>query len=203
MTGILSIDIETKNFSHEIGGWGNTHLFEPTVVATWDGTSGTVYCNKAQAKEFLDKGVTVKPLHAEVIGKDIEAHIANGGKVIGHNIVGFDLPILRDSLDCWSAGDILGKAGDCIIDTSAKLRSAAGSAIPLADACMHTLGKGKAMKSHDAPLEWRKGNYGKVADYCLKDAQLAYELWEHGNKEGFVKARCRKTGIVKEFEINW
>ena len=34
MTGILALDIETSNYSHEIGGWGNTHLFEPSVVAT-------------------------------------------------------------------------------------------------------------------------------------------------------------------------
>ena len=26
---ILALDIETANFSHEIGGWKNTHLFEP------------------------------------------------------------------------------------------------------------------------------------------------------------------------------
>ena len=34
MSDVLAIDIETENFSHEIGGWGNTHMYSPTVVAT-------------------------------------------------------------------------------------------------------------------------------------------------------------------------
>ena len=49
MSDVMAIDIETENFSHEIGGWGNTHMFSPTVVATWTGDGGTVYCNKSQA----------------------------------------------------------------------------------------------------------------------------------------------------------
>ena len=27
MSDVMAIDIETENFSHEIGGWGNTHMF--------------------------------------------------------------------------------------------------------------------------------------------------------------------------------
>ena len=203
MSDVMAIDIETENFSHEIGGWGNTHMFSPTVVATWTGDGGTVYCNKSQAGEFLPEGVKLKSLSPEVLGRDIEQHIAKGGKVVGHNIIGFDLPVLRDSLDCWTAGDLLGKASETLIDTSAKLRSASKSTIPLSDACIHTLGMDKSMKSHDAPLEWRKGNYGKVAEYCLKDAQLSYDLWKFGNTEGFVKARCRETGSIKEYEVEW
>ena len=203
MTDLLALDIETKNFSHEIGGWGNTHLFEPTVIATWDGHKGTVYCNKHQAKEFLPDNVKVKPMHPEVLGKDLSNHIIKGGKVLGHNITHFDLPILRDSLDCWAAGDMLGKASEQIVDTSVLLRKANGKPISLADAVQHTLGKNKLMKSHDAPLEWRKGNYGKVAEYCLKDAQLTHELWEHGCEEGIIKSRCRTTGDIIEIEVNW
>ena len=41
--GMLALDIETANYSHDIGGFHNTVLFEPTVVATWDGDQGTVY----------------------------------------------------------------------------------------------------------------------------------------------------------------
>ena len=94
MTDILSLDIETGNYSYEIGGWDKTAMFEPTVVATWDGSNGTVYCNKA-----LDIEATVKELHPRTLGEDLTAHIEKGGKVLGHNIKGFDLPVLRDALD--------------------------------------------------------------------------------------------------------
>ena len=40
---VLALDIETKNMSHEIGGFGNTHMFQVSTVATWDGQTGTVY----------------------------------------------------------------------------------------------------------------------------------------------------------------
>ena len=52
MSDVMALDIETENYSHEIGGWNNTHMFEPTVVATWNGSEGVVYCNKSEAKKF-------------------------------------------------------------------------------------------------------------------------------------------------------
>jgi len=199
---MLALDIETANYSHEIGGWGQTHLFEPTVVATWDGENGVVYCNEPVTKA-LPEGTVVKKLHPQIIGEDLAEHVNQGGLVLGHNLKKFDLPIIRDALDCWAAGDILTKSDEQVFDTSALLRAITGHAVPLSDACEHTLQKGKLMTSHDAPIEWRKGNFGKVAEYCLKDAELTYELWQHGVTEGFVKARCRHTGEVKEFEVDW
>ena len=40
---VLAIDLETKNFAHEIGGWGNTHMFQVSTVCTWDGDVGNIY----------------------------------------------------------------------------------------------------------------------------------------------------------------
>ncbi len=142
-------------------------------------------------------------LHPETLGKILSAHIEKGGRIVGHNLRNFDVRVLRDSLDCWAAGDALSKSKKHIIDTSVLLRSASKQRIPLSDACRHTLGNDKLMRSEEAPIEWRKGNFGKVAEYCLKDAQLSYELWKYGHHEGFVKARCRKSGAVTEYEVSW
>tara|TARA_R100001591_G_scaffold117742_1_gene137957 strand:- start:2613 stop:3221 length:609 start_codon:yes stop_codon:yes gene_type:complete len=202
MKKMLALDIETANFSHEIGGWGQNHLFEPTVVATWDGDTGTVYANESVEK-YLPKGTVIKSLHPKIIGEDLAKHVNDGGMVLGHNLKNFDLPIIRDALDCWTAGDIMAKSDEQVFDTSVLLKSIVGHAVPLSDACYHTLAKGKLMNSHDAPIEWRKGNYSKVAEYCLKDAELVYELWRYGVDEGVVKARCRHSGIVKEYEVDW
>ena len=103
---------------------------------------------------------------------DIIQFIEKEGMLLGHNIKRFDLPVLKDSLDCWTASDILFKSPDTIFDTSVILKSIIGHAIPLSDTVHHTLGKDKLMNSHDAPLEWRRGQYGKVAKYCLDDAKL-------------------------------
>lgn len=202
MPGMLALDIETANYSHEIGGWGETHMFEPSVVATWDGEQGVVYANESVAK-WLPEGTVIKRLHPKILGDDLAKHVAGGGQVLGHNLKKFDLPILRDAMDCWTARDLLNKSAETVFDTSFLLKGIIGHAVPLSDACYHTLGKGKLMNSHDAPIEWRKGNYSKVAEYCLKDAELVYELWKHGVDEGFVKARDRTDGVIKEFEVDW
>lgn len=203
MSGILALDIETSNFSHEIGGWDKTALFDPTVVATWDGDQGAVYCNKALDGGFFPEGTVVKELHPRVLGEDLDAFIAKGGRVLGHNIRHFDLPVLRDSLDCWSAGELLGKA-DFLLDTSILCKQAGGT--PLTDLdtlSRHTFADSKSGSSWEAPLMWKQRRYDEVAAYCLKDAQLVHRLWEHGCEHGIIKSRCRKTGNIVELEVEW
>ena len=199
MSKVMALDIETSNYSWQIGGWNNTHLFDPTVVATWDGENGHVF-----SKEDIElEDVTNHPLHPRDIGEHLQKHVEDGGVVIGHNLMGFDLPILRDALDCHYAGQLMKDNKKCVIDTSAMLRSAAGMPVTLGDVCKHTLGSSKLMESADAPKAWEEGRYNEVAEYCLKDAQLVYDLLYHGRDEGFVKARNIETGVVDDIEVMW
>ena len=194
----MALDIETSNYSWQIGGWDNTHLFDPTVVATWNGENGHVF-----SKEDIElEDVTIHPLHPKDIGEHLQKHVEDEGVVIGHNLMGFDLPVLRDALDCHYAGELMGKR-DNVIDTSAVLRSAAKMPVSLGDVCKYTLGSSKLMESADAPKAWEEGRYQEVAEYCLKDAQLVYDLLHHGRDEGFVKARNTETGIVDDIEVVW
>ena len=198
MSKVMALDIETSNFSWEIGGWDNTHLFDPTVVATWDGDNGHVF-----SKEDIElEGVTVHPLHPRDLGEHLEKHVDGGGVILGHNLMGFDLPVLRDALDCHYAGELMSNREN-IIDTSAILRSSAGMPVHLGDVCKHTLGTTKLMESADAPKAWEEGRYQEVAEYCLKDSQLVYDLLHYGREEGFVKARDTKSGVINDIEVMW
>ena len=198
MSKVMALDIETSNYSWQIGGWNNTHLFDPTVVATWDGENGHVF-----SKEDIElEDVTNHPLHPRDIGEHLQKHVEDGGVVIGHNLMGFDLPILRDAMDCHYAGELMSNKKS-VIDTSATLRSAAGMPVTLGDVCKHTLGSSKLMESADAPKAWEEGRYNEVAEYCLKDAQLVYDLLYHGRDEGFVKARNIETGLIDDIEVMW
>lgn len=203
MTDILSLDIETSNYSWEIGGWGNLSLFEPSVIATWDGENATIF-SKEDTIEV--EGATLHPLHPEILGDFLSAHIEKGGKILGHNIIKFDLPVIRDSLDCWAAGDVLGKS-DSIIDTKilfAKASLSYGKLLTsLGDLAKHNLNTDKLMASEDAPLAWRAGKFNEVAEYCLKDAQLTYDLYQMGRENNMLKSRCRETGDIKEVELEW
>ena len=198
MSKVMALDIETSNYSWQVGGWENTHLFEPTVVATWDGDNGHVF-----SKEDIElEGATAHPLHPRNLGEHLQKHVEDGGVVLGHNLMGFDLPVLRDALDCHYAGELMSNYKEHVIDTSAVLR-AGGMPVSLGDVCKHTLGSSKLMESADAPKAWEEGRYQEVAEYCLKDCQLVYDLLHHGRDEGFVKARNAETGIIDDIEVMW
>tara|TARA_R110002051_G_scaffold325552_1_gene428842 strand:- start:13887 stop:14498 length:612 start_codon:yes stop_codon:yes gene_type:complete len=202
MSKIMALDIETGNYSWEIGGWDKHSLFEPTVVATWDGENGHVF-SKADIK--MDNA-TVHPLHPRDLGEHIEKHIEAGGVILGHNIRKFDLPVLNAALDCRAAGDLMGKS-ESIIDTKLLIDKAAlvGDKIhtTLETLVRSTLDVGKSMKSEDAPIAWREGRYLEVADYCLKDCQLTYDLYMHGKENGIVKSRKMEDGSIVEIMVEW
>ena len=118
---VLAIDLETKNMSNDIGGWGNTHMFLVSTVCTWDGNKGTIYIDKP-VDNLIKSGVETKSLSE--LKYDLDDHLEKGGKLLGHNIAAFDLPVLRDAMDI-----------DCIhkymkthsyIDTSKELTKAHG-----------------------------------------------------------------------------
>jgi len=202
MTEIMALDIETSNYSYEIGGWNNKALFDTSVVATWDGKEAHLF-----TKEDIDvEGAIVHPLHPRDLGDHLQNHIEKGGQILGHNLYGFDLPVLRDSLDCWAAGDLMQKK-ESVLDTKNLVSSAAISKgkieTSLQSLVSQTLGKSKSMKSVDAPQAWREGKFTEVADYCLKDAKLTYDLFVHGRDTGIVKSRSLESGDIVEIEVEW
>tara|TARA_R110002020_G_scaffold84726_1_gene209664 strand:- start:1690 stop:2313 length:624 start_codon:yes stop_codon:yes gene_type:complete len=207
MPDVMGLDIETSNYSHEIGGWGNTSMFDPVVVATSGPFGDTIYTNAELNVDMLDKNTTLKELHPQTLGEDLIEIVTKGINIVGHNIKMFDLPILRDALDCWAAGDLLNKKVS-LIDTSFLIKQAAqrqsnNVALSLNELCRHTLRKTKTLTSNDAPILWKEGKYDLVSLYCLEDARLSRALWEHGKSEGVVKSRCRATGDIIELEVEW
>ena len=205
MSKIMALDIETTNFSHEIGGWGNTQLFDTSVVATWDGEEAHVFTKAfGHARNIEIDGAHIHALHPRELGEHLKKHVDNGGIIVGHNIRGFDLPVLRDSLDMHYAGVLLQKDNESVCDTSWEVRSACGKSHRLDSLCKHTLGVGKEiMESADAPVAWREGRELDVMKYCIADCKLNYDLFQHGRKEGFVKGRNEETGIIEEYQIGW
>ena len=207
MPDVMGLDIETSNYSHEIGGWNNTSMFDPVVVATSSPEGDTINTNAEVNSDMMENTTTVKSLHPQTLGDDLMDMVNKGYNIVGHNIKMFDLPILRDALDCWAAGDLLSKKVS-LIDTSFLIKQAAqrqnsAVALSLNELCRHTLKKTKILTSNDAPVLWKQGKYDLVSLYCLEDARLSRALWEHGKNEGVVKSRCRATGDIIEVEVEW
>jgi len=195
---VLALDIETKNYAHEIGGWNNTHLFQVSTVCTYDGNHGTVYIDKPIGS-IRKSNVTVKPL--KQLKFDLDAHRQDGGVLLGHNIVNFDLAVLKNAMDIYCIKEYLDKKA--YIDTSRLLTKQTGEHYGLDNLCQNTMNVAKLMSSSDAPKVWKAGKYTEVADYCLKDTEMVYDLWIHGKENNIVKGFSIKEEKLKELEVNW
>ena len=195
---VLAIDLETKNMSYDIGGFGNTHMFQVSTVATWDGANGTVYVDEA-VDSFAKSGHIIKPLSE--LKYDLDNHLEKGGVLLGHNIKAFDLSILRDSMDIFCINKYL--KSEKFIDTSRILMKEHGERFQLKNLVKCTMNDAKLMDSADAPKLWKMGQYDEVVEYCMKDTQLVFDLWKYGQENGIVKAFSLEKGEHKELEVKW
>ena len=195
---VLALDIETKNMSYDIGGFGNTHMFQVSTVATWDGNTGTVYVDEP-VDSFAKSGHIIKSLSE--LKYDLDEHLQKGGVLLGRNIAAFDLPILRDSMDIYCIGKYLKE--EKYIDTSKLILNGHGERYQLKNLVKCTMNDSKLMESADAPRLWKMGRYDEVVEYCMKDTQLVYDLWKYGQDNGFVKGFSIENGEHKDLEVNW
>ena len=195
---VLALDIETKNMSYEIGGFGNTHMFQVSTVATWDGNTGTVYVDEP-VDSFAKSGHVIKSLSE--LKYDLDNHFQKGGSLLGHNIVAFDLPILRDSMDIYCIHKYL--KDERYIDTSKILLKEHGERFQLKNLVKCTMNDAKLMDSADAPKLWKMGQYDEVVEYCMKETQLVYDLWKYGQTNGIVKAFSLEKAEHKDLEVKW
>jgi len=195
---VMALDIETKNMSHEIGGFGNTHMFQVSTVATWDGNTGTVYVDEP-VDTFAKSGHVIKSLGD--LKYDLDEHFEKGGVILGHNIVSFDLPILKNSMDIYCIRKYLDDKR--YIDTSRLLTADYGERFKLQNLGENTLKQDKLMDSADAPKLWKMGRYDEVVEYCLKDTQIVYDLWKYGQDNGIVKAFSIEKEEFVELEVDW
>jgi len=195
---VMALDIETKNMSYDIGGFGNTHMFQVSTVATWDGNTGTVYVDEP-VDSFAKSGHIVKSLRE--LKYDLDEHFQKGGVLLGHNIAAFDLPILKDSMDIYCIKQYL--EDKRYIDTSRILTKEHGERFPLSNLVKCTMDDFKLMDSADAPKLWKAGQYDEVVEYCMKDTQLVYDLWKYGQDNGIVKAFSVDKEKFVELEVKW
>jgi hypothetical protein len=177
---VMALDIETKNMSYDIGGFGNTHMFQVSTVATWDGNTGTVYVDEP-VDSFAKSGHIVKSL------RELKYDL--------------DEPILKNSMDIYCIKQYL--EDKRYIDTSRILTKEHGERFPLSNLVKCTMNDFKLMDSADAPKLWKAGQYDEVVEYCMKDTQLVYDLWKYGQDNGIVKAFSVDKEKFVELEVKW
>tara|TARA_R100001230_G_C5625955_1_gene134540 strand:- start:347 stop:850 length:504 start_codon:yes stop_codon:yes gene_type:complete len=167
-------------------------------VATWDGNICKVYVDEDVTDKISKSGYEAYPISQ--LKYDLDDHFEKGGKLLGHNIASFDLPVLKDSLDIYCIGKYLGEKR--YIDTSRELTKQFGERFRLQNLVDNTLGESKSLKSEDAPKLWKAGEYDTVVDYCIKDTKLVYDLWKSGQEKPLKAFSIEKEEMI-EMEVDW
>jgi len=197
MSNILSIDIETANTAADIGGWENTHMWIISCATTWDGKNATVYVDK----EMEIEGAIVKSLRQ--LKFDLDDHFEKGGKLLGHNIVAFDLPALRDSMDIYCVRKYLDDKDERCIDTSRLMTKASGRRIHLDNLAKCNLDAAKSADGLTAVKWWAEGKYEDVVKYCLLDSKLTLDIWKMGVEKKELQVFNEDEGEYEIVKLEW
>lgn len=176
--GVVVFDLETQRGFDEVGG--REHVgrlgLSLAVLYHYSTDSFRTYFEK-------DSSALVADLRAARL-------------VVGFNITSFDFTVLQP----YTQEDLRTLATlDIMRDVTRKL----GHRVALNSLVAATLGHRKIADGLMA-LEWfRRGEFGKIEEYCREDVRLTRDLYEYGQKEGFIYYTDKYTGQKKGIPVSW
>jgi DEAD/DEAH box helicase domain-containing protein len=159
-----------------VGGWGNVDKLKISIACAYD----------SKTDQFL-------VFRENEISKLNE--LCEDRLVIGYNIRGFDLIILKayglnlERLDVF----------DIMYDVQTLTRQ---KFLKLETLAQGTLNAGKSADGLLAVEWWKQGEIDKIIQYCQQDVQVTRDIFEYGRKNGLVKLR-RADGSDTDVKVNW
>lgn len=160
MSNEVVLDIETQNTFAEVGGYHPEKLKVSVVVAYfYDSDEYVAYQEHELPKLFK--------------------RLEQGGRIIGYNNVGFDIPVLNQ----YYAGDLLQLPQ---LDMLAKIHSSLGYRIKLDDVAAATIGTKKSAHGLLAVQWWKEGKVQEIIDYCRQDVKVTKEVYEFGRENKYI-----------------
>lgn len=172
----LVFDLETQNLVQDVGGWGHIDKLKISVACAYDSKTNQMLSFRENEIHKLNE-------------------LCEERLVVGYNIRGFDLIILKaygldlEKLDVF----------DLMYDVQTLTRQ---KFLKLETLAQGTLNAGKSADGLMAVEWWKQGEIDKIIQYCQQDVQVTKDIFEFGRKNGFVKLR-RADGSDTEVKVNW
>jgi len=177
MRNIIAFDLETRRTADEVGGWHNIRRMGLAIAVTYHAAED-VY------RDYTEQ--QVDRLIAALRGADL---------VVGYNVLRFDYEVLRaytdDPLSDLPTADML-----------QDLHRTLGWRPKLDDLAAATLGEGKSADGLAAVRWFREGKLDKVLDYCRRDVEVTWQVYQFGRHNGYVKYRDRRWRVHK-VTVGW
>jgi len=177
LSDTVVIDIETKRWAEEVGGWAYPERFGLAVAVTWDQENG----------------------FREWFREDVEAlvgELSSFGRVVGFNALRFDYGVLAAYHP--KVSQLLASK---TVDILADIYQALGFRISLDDVARATLGRGKTGTGDQAVEWWRQGKRDLVIEYCRADVELTRDIYAYGLRHGVIY--YPSYGTRQSLSVNW
>lgn len=204
---VIALDIETKNLDMAAD---NLSFNEPqgwlvSCVSVWD--AGVLsendynYAHLAEIPEAVRVAYRVESF--ETLKHDLEEWYSEGYLLLTKNGAKFDLPIISKPISEGGCGvaEIVQQFEESgqHLDLQVWLEDAThGLRFSLQELVKGVLGESqsKLMEAQFAPSEWNAGNYSEVIEYCAKDSELTFLVWQVARSKGSLQA------VAKNVETN-
>ncbi|MFH1712029.1 MAG: ribonuclease H-like domain-containing protein [Patescibacteria group bacterium] len=160
MSNEVVLDIETQNTFNEVGGYNPEKLRVSVVVAYFYETDTYEHYLEDELPQLFNK-------------------LEQGGRIIGYNSIGFDIPVLNH----YYAGDLMQVPQ---LDMLAKINASLGYRIKLDSVAAATIGTSKSAHGLLAVKWWKEGKVQEVIDYCKQDVKVTKEVYEFGKENGYI-----------------
>ncbi|MDY7080649.1 MAG: ribonuclease H-like domain-containing protein [Chloroflexota bacterium] len=177
MRDIVVFDLETQYAADEVGGW--SHIRDMRLAV------GVIY----SAAEDVYRDYTepdAERLIADLRGADL---------VVGYNLLRFDYEVLRAYTD-----DPLSDLPT--VDMLQDLYRTLGWRLKLDNVASATLGETKSADGLQAVRWFRQGQLDKVTDYCRRDVEVTWRVYQFGQQNGYVQYRDRRWRVHK-VPVRW
>jgi len=177
MNDVIVLDLETQYLANEVGGWSRIRDMKLAVGVTYS------------------PGENVYRTYLEEDAQLLVAALRKADRVIGYNLLRFDYEVLRP----YTPDPLLDVPTVDMLDV---IHRALGRRVKLDDVAAATLGQGKSADGIQAVRWFRQGQIEKVIDYCRRDVEVTWQVYQFGRKNGYVQYRDR-TWRTQRLPVRW
>ena len=177
MQNVVVLDVETQHLANEVGGWGNIRKMRLAVGVTY-------HLVEDAYRTFLEQDA-----------ERLVAVLREADLVVGYNLLRFDYEVLR----AYTDDPLLDLP---TVDMLRDIHNALGWRLKLDDVAAATLGEGKSADGIQAVRWFRQGQVEKVVDYCRRDVDVTWRVYQFGQRNGYIKYRDR-SWRVRRVPVRW
>ncbi len=173
----LVFDIETQLSADEVGGWQHSDRMKVAIAVVYD-----IDLNRYEF--YCEKDVP-----------RLIRRLAAARLIIGYNSDRFDLKVVSgyapDGLPPMKSLDLLRVIMDGL-----------GHRVSLNDVATATLDAEKSADGLQSLRWWKQGRMDLIAEYCRKDVEITYRVYQYGLDNGYV-LYVHRTGMKAKVRVEW